>query len=64
MADQKKNEYAGMLTEQLFWKATGERALSGAYLLFGEEDMGPWADFKYYADEIREKYLRTKLTED
>lgn len=29
-----------------------------------KEDMGPWADFKYYADEIREKYLRTKLTED
>lgn len=39
MADQKKNEYAGMLTEQLFWKATGERALSGAYLLFGEEEL-------------------------
>lgn len=29
-----------------------------------KEDMGPWADFKYYADEIREKYLRSKLTED
>ena len=29
-----------------------------------KEDMGPWADFKYYADEIREKYLRTKLTDE
>lgn len=39
MAAPKKNEYEGMLTEQQFWKATGERTLSGAYLLFGEEEL-------------------------
>lgn len=29
-----------------------------------EECMGPMYDFKYYADEIREKYLRKKFTEE
>lgn len=35
----KKNEHEGMLSEQAFWKAAGERSLSGAYLLFGEEEL-------------------------
>ena len=39
MCADKKKEYEGMLPENMFWKATSARALSGAYLLFGEEEL-------------------------
>ena len=35
----KKDPYAGMMSEQAFWKAADSRSLSGAYLLFGEEEL-------------------------